>query len=191
MITAVEGEMTSAGVGWVEVRVGGVSLKVFVPPAAVEELGPLGGPVRLETSLQFSQDAMTLYGFPNKDARSAFEALIEVSGVGPRLALSVLSSLTPEALAVAVASGDQDTFKGIAGVGQKTAARILLDLKGKLQAEFAVVPGSTLDTEVVDALTAIGYTVPEARDGVSSAAPDKSLPLEERVRLVLQSMGAG
>ena len=189
MITAVEGELAGTGVDWVEVRVGGVTLRVLVPAAVGEGIGPVGGHVRLHTSLQFTQDGMTLYGFPSKEARSAFEALIDVSGVGPRLALSVLSSLTPEALAVAVASEDREAFKGISGVGQKTAARILLDLKGKLDIELAVVPGSTLDTEVVEALTALGYTVAEARQAVSSLPPDRSMPLEERVRVSLQNMG--
>ena len=183
-----EGLLAAAGIDWVEVTVGGVTLRASVPPTSIDRIGVPGDRVKLYTHLQMSQDGMALYGFPTKEARSAFEALIEVSGVGPRVALSVLSSLSPESLAAAVASGDTGAFKTISGVGPKTAGRIILDLKDKLDAELAVVSTSPPDTDVVEALTALGYTIAEARQAVAAVPPDSALPLEERVRLSLQSI---
>lgn len=167
---------------------GGVTLRVFVPPTSIDRIGVPGDRVKLFTHLQVSQDGMALYGFATRESRSAFEALIEVSGVGPKVALTVLSSLSPESLAVAVATGDTDAFKSISGVGPKTAGRIVLDLKDKLDTEIATIPTSPLDTDVIEALTALGYTVAEARQAVAAVPADSDLPLEERVRLSLQSI---
>ena len=188
MITIVEGRFAGAGIDWVEVTVGGVTLRVFVPPTSIDRIGVPGDRVKLFTHLQVSQDGMALYGFATRESRSAFEALIEVSGVGPKVALTVLSSLSPESLAVAVATGDTDAFKSISGVGPKTAGRIVLDLKDKLDTEIATIPTSPLDTDVIEALTALGYTVAEARQAVAAVPADSDLPLEERVRLSLQSI---
>ena len=188
MITIVEGRLAGAGIDWIEVTVGGVTLRVFVPPTSIDRIGVPGDRVKLFTHLQVSQDGMALYGFATRESRSAFEALIEVSGVGPKVALTVLSSLSPESLAVAVATGDTDAFKSISGVGPKTAGRIVLDLKDKLDTEIATIPTSPLDTDVIEALTALGYTVAEARQAVAAVPADSDLPLEERVRLSLQSI---
>ena len=189
MITSVEGTHVASGVDWVDVTVGGVTLRAHVPQSTVERLGPAGDKIRLFTHLQSKDDGLTLFGFLTEEVRSAFEALIGVNGVGPRSALSVLSSLSPESLALAVASGDTDAFKGIPGVGTKTAGRIVLDLKGKLDQRLAVTAVAREDGEVLDALTALGYTVAEARAAVSSLSPDSDMPLEDKVRLSLQRIG--
>ena len=191
MIRVVEGVLAAVGPDWAEVAVGGVTLQVFMPTSDADSVGMVGQRVRLYTHLQVGQDNIALFGFPTKEARSAFEALINVSGVGPRLALSVLSTMTPDALAVAVESGEPTAFKGIVGVGTKTAARIVIDLRGKLEAELAVATAPRVDIEVVEALTALGYTVAEARQAVGGLPLDGDVPLEERVRLALTSVGSG
>ena len=189
MITSIKGTLAGAGVDWVDVAIGGVTVRVHVPQTAVERLGRVGDTVQLFTMLHMREDSLTLFGFPTQETRSAFESLVGVNGVGPRVALSVLSSLTAESLALAVATGDAEVFKGIHGVGTKTASRIVLELKGKLDIEIAATPAAPGDAEVVTALTAIGITASEAMAAVSSLPPDDSLSLEEKVRLSLQRMG--
>ena len=188
MITAIEGDFTAAGVDWIDVAVAGVTLRAFTPTTSIERIGVPGDQIKLYTHLHVTQDGIALYGFPTNEARTAFEALIEVSGVGPRVALSVLSDLSPEALAGAIASGDTGVFKTISGVGPKTAGRIILDLKDKLDVEIIPISTLPIDSDVIEALTSLGYTTAEAREAVSKIPRDTDLPLEERVRLSLHSM---
>lgn len=189
MITSIEGTLAGFGIDWVDVTVGGVTLRASVPQLLAQRLGQTGDKVRLFTSLQIREDSMALFGFPSEEARSAFELLITVNGVGPRVALSVLSSLTPDALSLAVAAGDGDAFRGVPGVGKKTAQRIVLELKGKLEGEMAPAPGAGGDGDVVKALTSLGYSLSEAMVAVSSLPPGDSISLEEKVRLCLRRMG--
>ncbi len=171
--------------------VGGVTFRVCVPSSAVDHLGQPGDQTRLFTSLQVREDSLTLYGFPSEDARIAFDVLIGISGVGPRLAVSVLSRVSPESLAVAVRNSDVDAFSAVPGVGKKTASRIVLELKGKLEGEWAVVSRDTGSDDVVDALNALGYSLAEARDAVSRLGAGNGVSLEERVREALVHLGGG
>ena len=186
MITSVEGTLAGSGVGWVDVSVGGVTLRASMPESAVEEIGGLGERVRIFTYLNVRDDNITLFGFPTEEARSAFEALITVSGVGPRIALAILSALSTEALAAAIDGSDPSAFKAASGVGTKTANRILLELKGKLDWEPVAQSGGDL----VSALTALGYTVAEIRAATSPLPRDPSMTLEDQVRYSIEQMTA-
>ena len=190
MITSLRGRLEAAGPDWIEIAVGGVTLKVNVPGSDVERLARQGAELRLFTSLQVREDSFTLFGFSTREARSAFEALIGISGIGPRVALSVLSLFTPASLALAVASGDTDAFVGVPGVGKRTASRIVLELAGKI--DEISIPASTavVAQDIVDALTAIGYSVAEARESASGLPSDDGASLEERVREALQRMAS-
>ena len=189
MITSVKGVVEAAGVDWVDLAMGGVTVRVYVPASEAARMGVPGDRVRLSTSLQVREESLTLFGFLTEDGRSAFEALIGVNGVGPRVALSVLSTLPPESLAVAVETGDTDAFGGVAGVGSKLANRIVLELKGKLGEEWVVARGSPAAIDVIEALTALGYSAAEVRAATSTLQFDDDLSLEERVRLTLQQIG--
>ena len=191
MITSIEGKRVASGVDWIDIAVGPVTLRVRMPRPAVEELGRVDGSVRLHTYLLSKEDGITLFGFPTEDERTAFELLIGVTGIGPRLALAVLSRMSPEALSLAVASGDTAAFRGIPGVGARTAARIVLDLKGKLDTRVTVSPVAQYNVEVVEALTALGYTPGEAREAVSTLPPDSDMPFEERIRISIQRIATG
>ena len=188
MITGLEGALAAVGPDWADVTVGGVTIRASIPESASGTLGPTGERVRLFTSLQVRDDSLTLYGFPTEDARTAFEALIGVNGVGPRLALSILSTMTTDALALAIDSADPGAFKGVSGVGTKTANRIVLELKGKLdwEQEAAAHRPDAGHADLVDALTALGYTVQEASDAVAALPEDAPDSLEERLRIALQ-----
>ncbi len=188
MITSVQGTLSSSGLDWVDINLGSITVRVYVPESATETLGKLGENIRLFTFLQVREDNLTLYGFVTEEIRSAFQALLAINGVGPRVALNVLSTLTPEALASAVASGDPDVFKGVHGVGSRTANRIVLELKGKLDFDLSTSSISDGENDLLGALTALGYTVQEVKEVISSISRDTSLSLEEKIRLCLQRM---
>ena len=189
MITGIEGLVADSGPDWLDVAVGGVTVRVNVPMSAAERLGAVGAPVKLLTTLQVRDDSLTLFGFPDREARAAFEKLIGVNGVGPRVALSVLSALAPDSLALAVDSGDADAFKSVPGVGKRTANRIILELRGKLDFDLAAAGADQRDdVDVIDALTALGYTASEARRALASVESAETLPVEEKVRLSLQQL---
>ena len=190
MITFIEGLIANVGTDWADVTVGGgVTLRINVPDGS--RLENHGNRVQLFTTLQVRDDALTLYGFQTLEIRSLFESLIGVNGVGPRLALGILSRLSPESLAVAISSGDPDAFKAVSGVGTKTANRIILELKGKL--DWDTSPSIDIDTdqELIDSLTSLGYTMPEAMTAMSNLPKDSQFSLEEKLRFCLQYLGKG
>lgn len=191
MIVSVRGVLEAVGPDWVHLQIGGVTLQVFVPASAVGELGPIGSQLRLFTHLRLRDDQPFLYGFPTAPALELFLILISVTGVGPRLSLALLSALGAAGLHQAIVSGDIVALTSAPGVGRRTASRIVLELKGKLegyQAGASIVPARD-DAEVIAALTALGYSTNEARRAVSNLAQDPDLTLEDRVRLALQQFG--
>ena len=189
MITFIDGILSGVGVGWLDVSVGGVTLRISVPKSTLDSIGAPGAGVRLATSMQFRDDTFTLYGFSTEEDRSAFESLIGVNGVGPKVALNVLSTLTRESLVRSVLAGDTGAFKAVSGVGSKTAQRIILELSGKLEFSLTSNEGISDYSDVLDALTSLGYSVPEATKAINSLVVDGPSSLEERVRLCLESLG--
>ena len=189
MITTIEGRLSEVGVDWVDVIVGGgVGLRVSVPTALIERVGVVGDIVKLHTSLQVKEDSRDLYGFPAPEGRKTFEALLGVNGVGPRVALSILSRLTPEQLAVAVASQDASVFKGVSGVGARIAERIILELKGKLTTEITTSATTSTESEVIEALTALGYSTTEVSAAVNAIPIEDELSFEEKLRIALEGL---
>ena len=190
LISSVVGTLQGVGPDWADVSLGGVTFRVSIPSSSAEHIGQTGDRVHFYTSLQVREDSLTLFGFPTEEYRLAFDALIDINGVGPRLALSVLSRFTPESLASTVSSGDTDAFSVVPGVGKKTASRIVLELKGKLEGEWALPPEAEGDVEVIDALTSLGYSAAEARKAVSSIPPGDAKSVEDKVRMALEGMGS-
>ena len=191
MIAAVKGPLRARGVDWVQVDVGGITLHISVPTSLVQELGEVGQEVRLHTRMLIKDEEPRLYGFPSSQALQFFQMLTGVSGIGPRTALNLLSSRTPGALTSAIMSEDLDAFSGIPGIGKKSAARIVLELKGKLEREpmdMPITPDGT-DGDTIAALTALGYTTREARLALSAIDAGPTLDVEERVRLALGQIG--
>ena len=189
MITSINGILAGHGIDWADITMGGVTLRASVPRSAIEGLGQVGKNVRLFTILHVRDDTLTLYGFPDLETRSAFEALTAVNGVGPRGALNILSDMGPEILALAIESGDTDSFKGVHGVGKKTASRIVLELKGKLDVSDTTSPKPNRDTELIEALLSLGYTMIEVTDALSSVKFGDNMQLEERLTITLKAIG--
>jgi Holliday junction DNA helicase RuvA len=170
------------------VEVGGVGFKVFVPTSVLDGAA-VGHAVFLHTHLIVREDALTLYGFASEEQRALFELLLTVQGVGPRLALSVLASLSVDVLRRAIVNEQPDIFSRVRGVGRKTAEKIVFTLKDKLGAEVSlagVVAAGDVDTEVIAALTALGYSVVEAQAAVQSIPKEAGVKaVEDRIRLAL------
>ncbi len=183
--------------GDVLVEVAGVGYRVAVPASAHAVLGDVGSPVFLHVHTHVREDAIVLYGFPTADERSVFEALLGTHGVGPAVALNILSVLSPAALRRAVLAGDPASLTMVPGIGKKTAARLLLELGNRLDVgDETVVRDLTVVTagspspaqEVRDALAALGYGADEVRDAVRSLPDDGTV--EDLLRIALRQLAA-
>lgn len=192
MITGITGILEAKGPDWVQVRIGGsVSLQVFMPSSTVQELGDSGDEVRLHTRLFIRDDEAVLYGFITPESLRLFQTLNGVPGIGPRTSLAILSTLGPQSLVNAVASGDLETISRVPGIGRKSAGRLVLELKGKFSAVGLAETGAAAaggDGDVVSALMALGYSANESRRALTSTGDGSGLPLEEKVRRALQQL---
>lgn len=199
MIHHVDGTLVEAEPGRIVVEVGGVGMELLVSDATVKWLPGPGGRARLLTHLVVREDAWILFGFAREDERALFRMLLGVQGVGPRVALSILSGLSVARLRAAVSSADVAALTTISGIGKKTAQRMIVDLRDKIGAtgEEEFVPGAARVTtateepdDAVDALVALGYSRPVARDAVHAARIPESedMAVEELVRLALRRL---
>ena len=179
--------------GEVVLDVGGVGYRVSVSPATLVALGPIGDEVVVHTHLHVREDALTLFGFASADARDCFESLLGAHGVGPGLALAILSTHGPEELRRVVFEGDIDALTLVPGVGRKTAARLLLELKSRLDVpegstDGVTAPAGSPRAEVREALAALGYQPDEVRRAMGGLPPEGDV--KSLVRTALQVLGA-
>ena len=182
----------AGGHGEVVVETAGVGYRVTVGPST-RSMAEVGGALFLHVHTHVREDALVLYGFATREERSCFEALIAAHGVGPALALAVLAALSPVSLRRAVASGDADALTGVPGVGRKTAARLLIELKPRLDLpdEDVMVAADGEEgagSQVRAALAALGYGLDEVRHVLPGLDPDASV--EEQVRLALRRLAS-
>ncbi len=186
LVTSISGALQRTGEDWVDVGMGGITLRVSVPDTAVDSIGRVGQDITLYTSLQVREDSISLYGFPTEDEKHTFETLLNISGIGPRLALAMLGRFSPMSLLQAVEAGDTRALSTVPGVGRRTASRIVLELKGKLDLDFGRADGAGVDSDLVDALTALGFGYTEAHEAITRTDPEVSD--EERMRLALEHL---
>ncbi|HLA06710.1 MAG TPA: Holliday junction branch migration protein RuvA [Anaerolineales bacterium] len=188
MIATLRGEISQIEETALIIEVGGVGLRVFTPAPMRTRL-KVGEVAFMFTHLVVREDALTLYGFESQADRDLFNMLLGVDGVGPKVALSVLSAMTLEAVQRAVFTDEGDLFSRVPGVGKKTAQKIALHLKDKLRPTDGlsqVAAMSDADSEVLAALTSLGYSVVEAQAAIQSLPKDAPDDTEERLRLTLQ-----
>ena len=188
MIDIVSGHVASIDKASLVIMIGGIGLRINVPKTVFDVVEGPGHLITLYTYLAVREDALTLYGFPAEEDRRLFEVLISVSGIGPKVALSILSTLSLDHLKNAVARDDADVLTRVPGVGKKTAEKIVFELKGKLGASVALglSPFSDADGDVIAALTGLGYSVVEAQSAVQSIPRDAAQDFETRFRLALE-----
>jgi len=192
MIAGLSGRLESFGNNWAIINVGGVSFHVFVPTSTLSTLGAIGKEVKLHTHLHVREDNLALYGFSSAEELALFQILLGVSGIGPKLAMAMLSAMEVEQLTMAIASGNADLLTGIPGIGKKTADRIILELKDKIGTgwiQTTELGAVQENSEVLAALTSLGYSVSEAARAIASLPAGSDLKVEEKVRLALQSFG--
>jgi Holliday junction DNA helicase RuvA len=197
MIASVAGILESKGADRLVVQVGGVGLRLLVPATVAAGAGEVGDSVYLFTHLQVREDALTLYGFGNQDQLRLFELLIAVNGVGPAVALGILSAGDVDTIEAAIAAGNHRFFSGVPRVGPKLAQRIVLEMKAKVRqlegVEFQAAPGpgASEADDVVAALQAIGFTSGEAYAAVRNVPPDPALSTEENIVRALRYFNRG
>lgn len=187
MIASLSGEVVGMDSENLVVSVGGVGLRVSVPPAVRSQYRS-GERIHLYTHLVVRQDALALYGFEREDERSFFLLLLGVNGVGPRMALNILSVLSVDAIRRAVQNEQPEMFGRVPGVGKKTGQKIILHLQGKVGEGmvFEGLPVTDMDTEVMEALTTLGYSVVEAQAAIQSIPRETAQDVEARLRVALQ-----
>ena len=187
MIATLHGEISQIEDNALIVEVGGVGMRVFVP-APMRTNAKAGEVMFMFTHLVVREDALTLYGFESQADRDLFNILLGVDGVGPKVALSVLSTMTIDAIQRAIFADESDLLSKVPGVGKKTAQKMAVHLKDKLKPSDALAKLAVLadyDSEVLAALTALGYSVVEAQAAIQSLPKDAPKEVEERLRVAL------
>ncbi len=186
MIAFLEGEVVEKGAGRVVLVVGGVGYELAAPTSTVSGLPPVGRPAVVHTRLVARDDQLILYGFSSPDERQLFDLLTGVTGVGPKVALSFLSALHPDALRRAVVAGDVAALTIVPGVGKKVAQRVVIDLRDKLGGEGELLTGPM--SEVREALVSLGLSPQEASEAMREIDAD-GRPVEDLLREALQRVG--
>jgi len=189
VIASVKGAVLSADAERAVIAVGGLGLELLAAGPTLSALSrQVGEEVQLHTYLHVREDGLILYGFAEQEERALFETLITISGVGPRIALALLSTLTVEHIHNAVAREEPDVLTRVPGIGKKLAQKLIFELKDKLVLEpsLGVAALSDIDTDVIATLTALGYSVVEAQTALQAIPRDAPADIEERVRLALQ-----
>jgi Holliday junction DNA helicase RuvA len=196
MIASIRGTLLFVGVDHAVVETGGVGFMIYAPRNVLGALGEVGGEVRFYTHLHVREDLLALYGFATSDQRHLFETLLGVSGIGPKVALSLLSSAPPDELRATIAGGDTARLARIPGIGKKTAERLVLEMRGKLELKGLPAPsGATpaliaINNELAEMLIGLGFSAAEASAAIAALPADAAPELEERLRLALRYFGS-
>ena len=197
MIASLTGTVEHVGLDHLVVTVGGVGLRVHTTPTTASATA-LGAAVTLSTTLIVREDALTLYGFASRDEREMFETVQTVTGVGPRLALAMLSVMGPDEVRLALSTGDAKALTKVPGVGPKSAQRLVLELRDKVGRMPSISAGGTpsapsSDTrneQLVEALVGLGWSAKQAGDAVQSVATSAptDADLATQLRLALREL---
>lgn len=188
MIASIQGEIIQKGSESLVVAVSGIGFQLFVSNELVEKTR-LGEHLNLFTQLIVREDSLTLFGFEKEIEKKYFNLLLGVSGIGPKLALAIISTLSIDAINRAVTAEQSEVFSRVSGVGKKGAQKILIHLQGKIYDDSYSSLESTfvdIDVDVMAALTSLGYSIVESQAAIQSIPKDASKELEERIRIALQ-----
>lgn len=196
MIATLTGRVAAKASDHCVIEVGGIGFRLMMSATSLASLPAVGDEVTVSTHMHVREDELTLFGFENDAEKTAFGHLITVSGVGPKVAMSALSALSPDDLAAAVAREDVALITSVPGVGKKTAQRIIIELGDKLGAGIGAgrVPGSAAASgnataEVTDALLAMGFSAAEAAAAIKGAGAERGEDAQALLRSALQRLG--
>lgn len=193
MIAGLRGIVEEVGPDWLLVNVSGVVFQVFTASSTLSSVGQPGTSVALHTHLQMREDGVTLFGFATRAELQSFQLLLTVTGVGPRSALAILSAMSVDDLAAAIASEDVVMLSSVQGVGKRTAARIALELKGKIDRMVPAGVGAAgvgNSAQLLAALTSLGYSSSEAASALRSAPHLAAMDLEDGLREALRLLSS-
>jgi Holliday junction DNA helicase RuvA len=188
MIASLSGTIQFIGQDNLVVAVGGVGVRVFVPKTVLEDVGGVGRAIHLHTHLIVREQELSLYGFETAEDLQLFVTLLSVNGVGPKVALAILSTLSPELLKNAIMREETAVLQRVPGIGKKTAERMMFQLRDKLDldgVDTAVSLISDVDADVIDFLTGLGFSIVEAQSALQNM-PREAKTVDERVQFALQ-----
>lgn len=197
MFSYIKGKLVSKLVNYIIVEVGGIGFKIFMSTSSISKLNE-NEEVKIHTYMQVKEDDISLYGFITSEELRMFELLISVSGIGAKSAITMLSSITPSSFALAIISNDIKSLTKIPGIGNKTAQRIVLELKDKLKTEESIsndneeiifaIKDDNKSSEAVQALKVLGYTNSEI-EKVLEKIDTNSMTVEDIIRTALINLG--
>ena len=188
MIASIQGNVIRLGEDYLVVDAGGIGYQVYVPTQLFDGLR-LGEQISLLTQLIVREDSMTLFGFRDQDELGLFQELIRVNGVGPRLALETLATHSPDVIKRAVLNKQEEVFAQVAGIGKKTAQKIILSLEDRISFEDQLLYSSEtagINDEVQEALLSLGYSILEAQAALQTIPEETPLDLETRLTIALR-----
>lgn len=196
MFAYIKGSLEMKTTGYVVIDVGGIGYKIFMSETAIEKLGEIGNIIKVHTYLRVREDDMSLYGFNTNEELRMFELLLSVSGIGAKLAITILSNITPSSFALAVITDNVEKIKELPGIGAKSAQRIILELKDKLKTAQKENEEETTKenkennddkiNEAVSALQVLGYSKKEINEAMEKV--DKTLSVEDIIRKGLSNL---
>lgn len=196
MFAYIKGSLEQKSNNYVVIDVGGIGYKIFMATKAIEALGEIGEVVKVHTHYYVREDNISLYGFNTNEELRMFELLLQVSGIGAKSAIAMLSEISPSSFALAVISDDISQLVKIPGIGKKTAERIVLELKDKLKTEEAItkteevklsITNEEETSEAIAALQVLGYTKREIEKALENV-DTKNLQLEEIIKQGLKNL---
>lgn len=189
MIASIQGKIIQKSVDYLIVNINGLGIQVFTTKETCETAA-VGDIKFFHSQLIVREDSLTLFGFESEIEREYFNLMLSVNGVGTRLALSIISTLSIDAINRAVASEQFEVFSRVPGVGKKTAQKVAIHLQGKIKVDADIMgmksPYQDVDLEVLEALTTLGYSVVEAQSALQFIPKDAPKDIEERLRIALQ-----
>ncbi|MGI8424755.1 MAG: Holliday junction branch migration protein RuvA [Chloroflexota bacterium] len=191
MIVTLEGTLTAASHTFAIVDVGGVGLRALIPASTAAHLPPVGERVRLFTHLRVREDDLSLYGFSSAGELELFEHLLSVSGLGPTKSLAIISGSPVDAIRTYIWTENTVALSKVPGVGARTAARIILDLKSKIGPLSPTSTTPSVDAELLSWLTTLGFPAADAQRVVASLPRDPAMPFEEKARKALDLLRPG
>lgn len=189
MIGRLRGTLVDKSDGSVLVDVGGVGYIIAVTPRTLTNLPSVGEEAVLHTHLHVREDQLSLFGFDTTPDKDLFALLLGVSGVGPKVGLAILATMTPDQLRMAVVSGDTAALTTVPGIGKRSAEKLMVELRPKMEASLDTSSGSGPMSEVREALSSLGYAPDEIRDTLATMSQD--LTVEDMLKQSLQQLGKG
>ncbi len=198
MIAYIKGILEVKTSGYIIIDIAGIGYKVFMSESAIQKLGELGETIKIHTYLRVREDDMSLYGFNTNDELRMFELLLSVSGIGAKVAINILSNITPSNFIIAIISNDIAKIKKLPGIGPKTAQRLVLELKDKLKNETVEQPEIKEEIEIIEqsnenvkeaisALQVLGYTKAEIDKSLENV-DKQELSVEDLIRIGLKNL---